>query len=512
MDISSHRMRAPCATGRLRSGAAVPRRTTTVPTTMGTLRPHVRILLQAVLLYVAVVAPTCCAWRTVPLPLGGSSLDLRQLGGTPVGLGPDGRQVNGTGGLVFPLKRRDGHVRGHTRHAARGMLANGTLPLHGAVKDLGYFYAELKLGTPAKRFAVIVDTGSTMTYVPCIYCARSQCGQNKMNPAFDPAASSTFEQIACRGADARCQCGSPACGCEQNKCSYTRYYAESSTSAGHMVSDMMHLSDTQAVRVAFGCETRETGEIFHQAADGLMGLGGSDVSIPHQLAKSGAIEPVFSLCFGDTQGSGALMIGNVPLPSELRLHYVPLVHNPRHPHYYNINLHGISIASDRLAVPQGEWKKGYETVLDSGTTFSYIPRDAFRALKAAISQHASLKGLRKVPGPDPKYVDECWGGAPENPNELPRVFPAMSLHLDEGFDLELLPINYLFIHTSRPGAYCLGIFDNGDSGTLLGGITFRNILVQYDKRDGKDRVGLAHAPCKLLGSAAHHHHHIPLMV
>lgn len=80
----------------------------------------------------------------------------------------------------------------------------------------------------------------------------------------------------------------------------------------------MHLSDTQAVRVAFGCETRETGEIFHQAADGLMGLGGSDVSIPHQLAKSGAIEPVFSLCFGDTQGSGALMIGNVPLPSELR--------------------------------------------------------------------------------------------------------------------------------------------------------------------------------------------------
>uniref|UniRef100_A0A7S1WZC5 Peptidase A1 domain-containing protein n=1 Tax=Tetraselmis chuii TaxID=63592 RepID=A0A7S1WZC5_9CHLO len=434
--------------------------------------------------------------------------DIRQLGGTPVGLDENGRQSNGTGGLVFALKRRDGHIRGHT---ARGMLANGTLPLHGAVKDLGYFYAELKLGTPAKRFAVIVDTGSTMTYVPCSYCTPVDCGQNKMNPSFNPEASSTFEQIKCRG-DSRCQCGSPACGCSKNKCSYTRYYAESSTSAGHMVSDMMHLSDKEAVRVTFGCETKETGEIYHQAADGLMGLGSSDVSIPNQLAKSGAIEPVFSLCFGDMQGSGALMIGNVPLASELRIRHVPLVHNSRHPHYYNINLHALSIGPDKLKVPENEWTKGYGTVLDSGTTFSYIPREAFSALKSAVSKHAALKGLNKVPGPDPKYVDECWGGAPENPNELPRVFPSMTLHLDEGFDLELLPINYLFIHTHRPGAYCLGLFDNGSSGTLLGGITFRNVLVQYDKREGKNRVGLAHAPCKLLGSAVHQLHHLPLIV
>ena len=38
-----------------------------------------------------------------------------------------------------------------------------------------YFYAELHLGTPPNRFHVIVDTGSTMTYVPCISCG-SNCG------------------------------------------------------------------------------------------------------------------------------------------------------------------------------------------------------------------------------------------------------------------------------------------------------------------------------------------------
>ena len=40
------------------------------------------------------------------------------------------------------------------------------------------------------------------------------------------------------------------------------------------------------------------------------------------------------------------------------------------------------------------------------------------------------------------------------------------------------PLNYLFMHTGEAGAYCLGVFDNGGSGTLLGGISFRNILVQ----------------------------------
>lgn len=48
----------------------------------------------------------------------------------------------------------------------------------------------------------------------------------------------------------------------------------------------------------------------------------------------------------------------------------------------------------------------------------------------------------------------------------------------QGLNLRMGPLNYLFMHTAEAGAYCLGVFDNGKSGTLLGGITFRNILVQ----------------------------------
>ena len=59
------------------------------------------------------------------------------------------------------------------------------------------------------------------------------------------------------------------------------------------------------------------------------------------------------------------------------------------------------------------------------------------------------------------------------------------------------PLNYLFMHTGESGAYCLGVFDNGASGTLLGGISFRNILVQYDRRNR--RVGFGQASCQEIG-------------
>jgi hypothetical protein len=67
-----------------------------------------------------------------------------------------------------------------------------------------------------------------------------------------------------------------------------------------------------AVSVVFGCEQRETGAIFDQNADGLMGLGGSSISVvtqvgcrqfnaPCLLAHSsclGTSASLFSLCLG----------------------------------------------------------------------------------------------------------------------------------------------------------------------------------------------------------------------
>ena len=45
--------------------------------------------------------------------------------------------------------------------------------------------------------------------------------------------------------------------------------------------DQLQLRDG-GVDVVFGCETKETGEIFNQEADGILGLGNSEVSMVNQ--------------------------------------------------------------------------------------------------------------------------------------------------------------------------------------------------------------------------------------
>ena len=58
--------------------------------------------------------------------------------------------------------------------------------------------------------------------------------------------------------------------------------AEQSSSAGLLMGDQLQLRDG-GVDVVFGCETKETGEIYNQEADGILGLGNSEVSMVNQV-------------------------------------------------------------------------------------------------------------------------------------------------------------------------------------------------------------------------------------
>lgn len=394
----------------------------------------------------------------------------------------------------FRVQSRD--LQPHTTFR-RSLLRNSSMPLHGAVKDYGYFYATLYLGTPAKKFAVIVDTGSTMTYVPCSTCG-SGCGPNHQDAAFDPEASSSASLIPCTSP--KCSCGSPHCGCAAQQCTYTRSYAEQSSSSGVLLEDVLALHDgLPGAPIIFGCETRETGEIFKQRADGLFGLGNSDASVVNQLVKAGVIDDVFSLCFGMVEGDGALLLGDAVVPGSIALQYTPLLTSTSHPFYYNVKMLSLAVDGRLLPVAQSLFDQGYGTVLDSGTTFTYMPSPVFKAFAAAVESFALSHGLKRVPGPDAQYDDICFGQAPSHDDlqALSNVFPAMEIQFDQGTSLVLGPLNYLFVHTFNSGKYCLGVFDNGRAGTLLGGITFRNVLVRYDR--GSRRVGFGPAPCKELG-------------
>ncbi|KAK4790964.1 hypothetical protein SAY86_031377 [Trapa natans] len=375
------------------------------------------------------------------------------------------------------------------RHLQGSEKPNARMSLHDDLLLNGYYTTRLWIGTPPQKFALIVDTGSTVTYVPCSNC--DQCGKHQ-DPKFQPKESSTYHPVKCN----------IDCNCDENRvqCVYERQYAEMSSSSGVLGEDLVsfgNLSGFPPQQAVFGCENMETGDLYSQHADGIMGLGRGDLSIVDQLVGKGVISDSFSLCYGGMEiGGGAMVLGAISPPSDMVFSYSDPVRSP----YYNIDLKELHVGGKPLSLSQNIFDKKYGSVLDSGTTYGYLPEEAFLAFKEAIMKE--VQSLKKIRGPDPSYNDICFSGAGSDISQLSSSFPAVDMIFGNGHKLTLSPENYLFRHSKVQGAYCLGIFQNGkDPTTLLGGIIVRNTLVTYDREHSK--IGFWKTNCSELWDRLH---------
>ncbi|KAG5057523.1 hypothetical protein AAZX31_05G094400 [Glycine max] len=350
---------------------------------------------------------------------------------------------------------------------------NARMRLHDDLLLNGYYTTRLWIGTPPQMFALIVDTGSTVTYVPCSTC--EQCGRHQ-DPKFQPESSSTYQPVKCT---IDCNCDG-----DRMQCVYERQYAEMSTSSGVLGEDVISFgnqSELAPQRAVFGCENVETGDLYSQHADGIMGLGRGDLSIMDQLVDKKVISDSFSLCYGGMDvGGGAMVLGGISPPSDMTFAYSDPDRSP----YYNIDLKEMHVAGKRLPLNANVFDGKHGTVLDSGTTYAYLPEAAFLAFKDAIVKE--LQSLKQISGPDPNYNDLCFSGAGNDVSQLSKSFPVVDMVFGNGHKYSLSPENYMFRHSKVRGAYCLGIFQNGnDQTTLLGGIIVRNTLVMYDREQTK---------------------------
>lgn len=111
------------------------------------------------------------------------------------------------------------------------------------------------------------------------------------------------------------------CDSERVQCIYDRRYAEQSTSSGVLSEDIISFGNESSLvpqRAVFGCETEETGDLFSQHADGIMGLGRGSLSVVDQLVNKHLIGDSFSLCFGGMDvGGGAMVLGGISPPSSV---------------------------------------------------------------------------------------------------------------------------------------------------------------------------------------------------
>ncbi|XWS29741.1 hypothetical protein CRYUN_Cryun24cG0056600 [Craigia yunnanensis] len=268
-----------------------------------------------------------------------------------------------------------------------------------------------------------------------------------------------------------------------------------SSSSGVLGEDIISFGNQSELvpqRAVFGCENEETGDLYSQRADGIMGLGRGDLSVVDQLIEKGVISDSFSLCYGGMDiGGGAMVLGGISVPSDMIFSYS----DPVRSSYYNIGLKEIHVTGKQLPLNPSVFDGKFGTVLDSGTTYVYLPEAAFTAFKDTIVKE--LNSLMQIRGPDPNYNDLCFSAASSDVSELSKIFPTVEMVFGNQQKLLLSPENYLFRHSKVHGAYCLEIFQNEkDPTTLLGGIIVRNTLVMYDREHSK--IGFWKTNCSEL--------------
>ena len=137
--------------------------------------------------------------------------------------------------------------------------------ISGNLETLGYYAANVCIGSPGSMHQLIIDTGSSMTAVPCATC--TTCGRHK-NPKYNPVRSLTSKRLGCKNPPFHMRCSR----CENTQCGYAVSYTEGSQIRGAVFTDHVHFGDGLTAfteRMVVGCQTHETGLFKGQVADGM---------------------------------------------------------------------------------------------------------------------------------------------------------------------------------------------------------------------------------------------------
>uniref|UniRef100_A0ACD5VKE0 Uncharacterized protein n=1 Tax=Avena sativa TaxID=4498 RepID=A0ACD5VKE0_AVESA len=362
--------------------------------------------------------------------------------------------------------------------------------MSGLPFESGEYFASIGVGTPSTSTLLVIDTGSDLVWLQCKPC-RHCYGQ--MSPFYDPRRSSTYRQIPC---------SSPQCpllqGCDNSTggCGYTMVYGDGSASSGNLATDRLVFSnDTSVYNITIGCGHDNEG-LFDSSA-GLLGVGRGAASFASQVAPS--YGRYFAYCLGDRtsnarSSSSYLVFGRTPeLPYTA---FTPLLSNPRRRNLYYVNMAGFSVGGERVTAGFSNSSLSLDTasgrggvVVDSGTSISRLPRDAYGALRDAFDARAAAAGMRRL-AEDISVFDACY----DMRGAAMASVPGIVLHFAGGADMALPPENYFIPEDSRNGRfYCLALEATDDGLSVLGNVQQQGFRVVLDVE--KERVGFAPKAC-----------------
>lgn len=419
--------------------------------------------------------------------------------------------------------------RGPNHHSQKGSAGHPSVPATAALYPHSYggYAFTASLGTPPQPLPVLLDTGSHLTWVPCTSsyeCRNCSSPSASAVPVFHPKNSSSSRLVGCRNPSCqwvhsaanlatkcrRAPCSPGAANCPaaaSNVCPpYAVVYGSGST-AGLLIADTLRAPGRAVPGFVLGCSLVSV----HQPPSGLAGFGRGAPSVPAQLGL-----PKFSYCllsrrFDDNAAvSGSLVLGGTG-GGEGGMQYVPLVKSAagdKLPYgvYYYLALRGVTVGGKAVRLPArafaGNAAGSGGTIVDSGTTFTYLDPTVFQPVADAVVAAVGGRYKRSKDAEDGLGLHPCFA-LPQGARSM--ALPELSFHFEGGAVMQL-PVENYFVVAGRGAveAICLAVVTDfgGGSGArnegsgpaiILGSFQQQNYLVEYDLE--KERLGFRRQSC-----------------
>lgn len=378
-------------------------------------------------------------------------------------------------------------------HRHRQGVANKLvgIPLNpGSTIGSGNYFVKVGLGSPVKYYSMVMDTGSSFSWLQCqpcsVYC------HSQIDPLFDPSASKTYKKLTCSSSECSsikdATLNEPFCEANSNTCIYTASYGDSSLSVGYLSQDLLTLAPSESLpRFLYGCGQDNEG-LFGKAA-GIVGLAKDKLSMLAQLstkygyAFSYCLPTAFPISARGGQG-GVLSIGNASLSPSIAYKFTPLIKNSLSPTLYFLSLTAIAVANKPLGVAAAEYK--VPTIIDSGTVITRLPVPVYTALQKSF---VNIMSKKYALAPEFSILDTCFKA---NLNSALAV-PEIKLIFQGGADLTLGAHNILI--EADKGVVCLAFARSSGSNqiAIIGNHQQQTYKVAYDV--SKSRIGIAPGGC-----------------
>ncbi|KAJ4841972.1 hypothetical protein Tsubulata_020130 [Turnera subulata] len=403
-----------------------------------------------------------------------------------------------------------------------------TTPLFS--RSYGGYSISLSFGTPPQsHLSFVMDTGSDFVWFPCTnhYLCKS-CPFSPTSSkiqSFLPKLSSSSKIIGCKNPkcswvhheQVNCQeCNNNASkNCTQICPPYLILYG-SGTTGGIAISETLHLHDLTVQNFLAGCSVVSS----HQPS-GIAGFGRGPASLPSQLNLTKFSYCLISHKFDDVAGKSSSMILHSDHSGSDKktagLQYTPFVNvkpedddGDNHPFsvYYYLSLRRISVGGNRVKIPYKYLSPGSDgnggTIIDSGTTFTFMAREVFEALSNEFI--AQVKGYKRavqveaLTGLRPCFNVSSSTSSPGG-GDGALSFPELRLHFKGGAEVAL-PVENYFAFVDD-GVACLTVVTDGPAGPereaasgpgiILGNFQMQNFYVEYDLRN--ERLGFKKQKC-----------------